>query len=119
VPDEGAPISYEVLEHDTPVYCSDGVTIGKVHAVRADFDADIFDGLDIDTAHGPRFIYAEHVVSIHERGVDLDLDSAAVVALPIPGTTPPSYAADPAEPVHKLLGHIAERLGKGGWKRSS
>jgi hypothetical protein len=26
VPDEDAPISYEVLERDTPVYSADGVT---------------------------------------------------------------------------------------------
>jgi len=55
VPDDGAPISYEILERDTPVYSADGVTVGKVEVVRADLEADIFDGLEIDTRHGRRF----------------------------------------------------------------
>jgi hypothetical protein len=119
VPDEGAPISYEVLESDTPVYASDGTTIGRVARVRADLDADIFDGLDIETAVGPRFVEAEHVASIHERGVDLDLTADAAAALAPSDPVPPSYRADPAE--HRnLLTRIADRLGGrgGGWGRS-
>ena len=42
MPDDDAPISYEVLERDTPVYSADGVTVGKVEVVRADLEADIF-----------------------------------------------------------------------------
>ena len=118
MPDEGAPISYEVLETDTPVYASDGTTVGRVARVRADLNADIFDGLEIDTAAGPRFITAEHVAAIHERGVDLDLTADAVASLPPCEPVPASYRADPAD--HRgLLARIADRLGgRGGWKRS-
>ena len=119
MPDEGAPISYEVLERETPVYSADGVTVGKVEVVRADLGADIFDGLEIDTRAGRRFVEAEHVVAIHERGVDLDLAADAVAALPEPDPGAPSFRADPTAQ-RKLLDRIADRLGRrGGWKRSS
>jgi hypothetical protein len=118
VPDEGDPISYEVLEHDTPVYSSDGVTVGKVARVRADLDADIFDGIEIDTHAGARYVLAEQVASIHERGVDLTLAQADVGTLAPCDPVPASYHVDPAE--HRgLLARIGERLGgRGGWKRS-
>jgi len=105
------------------VYSTDGMTVGKVEVVRADLEADIFDGLEIDTHAGPRFVEAEQVAAIHERGVDLRLDAADVAGLPPPDTAPPAYRADPAadrvKTVTELLGRIAERFGKrDGWKRS-
>jgi hypothetical protein len=96
MPDQGAPISYEVLEHETAVYGVDGTPVGKVERVRADLSADIFDGLEIHTHAGARFVTAEHVVAIHERGVELDLDSGAEADLPPPDPVPPGYVADPA-----------------------
>jgi hypothetical protein len=118
MPDQGAPISYEVLEHETAVYGVDGTTVGKVERVRADLSADIFDGLEIHTHAGARFVTAEHVVAIHEGGVELDLDSSAVADLPPPDPVPPSYAADPAsDPA--FLSRIAEHFRqRGGWRRS-
>jgi hypothetical protein len=106
------------------VYSADGATVGKVEAVRADLDADIFDGLDIDTRSGRRFVDAEQVAAIRERGVDLKLDAAGVAGLPRPDPAPPTFRADPAadrvKTVTELLGRIAERFGKrDGWKRSS
>ena len=123
MPDEGAPISYEVLERDTPVYSADGMTVGKVEVVRADLEADIFDGLEIDTRHGRRFVDADEVAAIRERGVDLKLNAADVENLPRPDPVPPAYRADPAadrvRTVTELLGRIAERFGtRDGWKRS-
>jgi hypothetical protein len=123
VPDEDAPISYEVLERDTPVYSADGVTVGKVEVVRADLEADIFDGLEIDTRSGPRFVDADQVAAIRQHGVDLTLDAADVAGLPQPEPVPPAYRADPAadrvRTVTELLGRIAERFGtRDGWKRS-
>lgn len=119
MPDEGPPISYEVLESDTPVYASDGTTVGKVRRVRADLDADIFDGLEVDTNAGCRFVEAERVLAIHERGVDLSLAPDEVVALPACEPPSPAFRADPADH-HGLLSRIGERLGgRGGWKRSS
>jgi hypothetical protein len=123
VPDEDAPISYEVLERDTPVHSADGVTVGKVEVVRADLEADIFDGLEIDTRSGRRFVDADQVAAIRENRVDLKLDAADVPGLPRPGPVPPTYRADPAadrvRTVTELLGRIAERFGtRDGWKRS-
>jgi hypothetical protein len=119
VPDEGLPISYEILETDTPVYASDGTTVGKVARVRADLDADIFDGLEVDTSSGCRFVEAERVAAIHERGVDVSLTPDEVIALSGCESPAPAFKADPAD--HPgLLARIGERLGgRGGWKRSS
>jgi hypothetical protein len=99
------------------------VTVGKVEVVRADLDADIFDGLEIDTRHGRRFVDADQVAAIREHRVDLKLDAADVPDLPSPGPVPPAYRADPAadrvKTVSELLGRIAERFGtRDGWKRS-
>ena len=123
MPDDGAPISYEVLERDTPVYSADGVTVGKVEVVRADLEADIFDGLEIDTRHGRRFVDADQVTAIREDRVDIRLDAGDVAKLPPPDPVPPSYSADPAadrvRTVTELLGRIAERFGtRDGWRRS-
>ena len=123
MPDDDAPISYEVLERDTPVYSADGVTVGKVEVVRADLEADIFDGLEIDTRSGRRFVDADQVAAIRERGVDLKLDAADVAGLPRPDPVPPAYRADPAadrvKTLTELLGRIAERFGtRDGWRRS-
>ena len=123
MPDKGAPISYEVLERDTPVYSADGLTVGKVEVVRADLEADIFDGLEIDTRHGRRFVDADEIAAIRENGVDLKLDTADLPNLPPPEPVPPAYRADPAadrvKTVTELLGRIAERFGtRDGWKRS-
>ena len=123
MPDKGAPISYEVLERDTPVYSADGLTVGKVEVVRADLEADIFDGLEIDTRHGRRFVDADEIAAIRENGVDLKLDAADLPNLPRPEPVPPAYRADPAadrvKTVTELLGRIAERFGtRDGWKRS-
>jgi hypothetical protein len=118
MPDQGAPISYEVLEHETPVFCVDGTLVGKVERVRADLSADVFAGLEIHTHAGARFVTAEHVVAIHERGVELDLDSGAVADLPAPDPVPPGYTADAA--AHPaFLSRIAEHFRqRGGWRRS-
>ena len=116
MPDEGAPISYEVLERDTPVYSADGMTVGKVEVVRADLEADIFDGLEIDTRHGRRFVDADQVAAIRERGVDLKLNAADVENLPRPDPVPPAYRADPAAawPAHARLGHVRVRRRRAG-----
>jgi sporulation protein YlmC with PRC-barrel domain len=79
VVDEGLPIAYEVLERGVPVYASGGEQIGTVDHVVAAPEEDIFHGLVIRVGDGPRFVPADEVGSLHERGVDLriDVDTAA------------------------------------------
>jgi len=86
--DEGLPESWEVLEPGTPVLASDGVPVGEVKEVLAVPEDDIFEGLILKTEHGDRFADAELIDSIHERGVDLKLDSAAAGNLPEPKPAP-------------------------------
>lgn len=88
MPDLGDPVSYFVLEADTPVYGSDGVEIGTVEHVLAVPDDDIFDGIVIKTRYGRRFADAPLVDAIHERGVMLTVASADGDALPEPSANP-------------------------------
>jgi len=96
----GAPIAYLALEEGTPVYASGGVHVGAVQHVLAAEDADIFDGIVIDIQAGPgglRFVDAPQVAELHERGVVLTLDEAAVHALPEPSANPATMRVDPGE----------------------
>jgi hypothetical protein len=68
--DEGRPVSYLLLARSTPVYASGGEVVGRVRKVLCEPAADIFDGLELDGVDGRRYVPAEHVASIHERGVD-------------------------------------------------
>jgi uncharacterized protein YrrD len=85
VPDLGEPSSYLTLEPGTPVYSSDGKKVGKVDRVVADTVNDIFEGLVVDTSillGKRRFVDAEQVDQIYERGVQLKLDRQTADALP-------------------------------------
>lgn len=89
--DEGLPIAYEVLEEGVPVYAIDGEPVGTVdHVVSAERE-DIFHGLVIRTASKQHFVPADQVASIHERGVDLTIDSASAAALPQPHGGAPAW----------------------------
>jgi hypothetical protein len=116
--DEGLPIAYEVLEKGVAVLSSDGEQIGTVHHVVAAPEQDIFHGLVISTtAHGLRFVEAADVESLHERGVDLRIDSEAAGALPAPGGGAPVYNEDPGEIMgwHHWVNMVTRRS---DWKRS-
>jgi hypothetical protein len=98
--DRGAPSSYLTLEPGTPVFASDGTEVGRVAHVLADADADIFDGIVIDTTRGPgghRFADAPEVADIAVGGVTLALDTAGVEGLPEPGENAAEMSADPDE----------------------
>jgi hypothetical protein len=98
--DLGGPASYLTLTEGTPVLSSDGTEIGRVAHVLADADADVFDGIVIDTSAGPgghRFADAELVAEMHELGVVLTLDAAAAQSLPDPSHNPATLEADPAD----------------------
>jgi uncharacterized protein YrrD len=98
--DLGAPVSYEVLDRGTPVYSSDGDQIGKVTHVLAAEREDIFEGVVIGEHRfgaDHRFVDAEDIDGIYERGVVLKLDAAASEQLPKPTPNPAVIRADPAE----------------------
>ena len=82
--DEGLPIAYEVVDPGICVYSSDGETVGTVDHVVAAPQEDIFHGIVIRTGSGSRFVEADDVASLHERGVDLRIDAAAIAGLPEP-----------------------------------
>ena len=93
--DEVFAISYEVLDKGVPVYSEDGQQVGTVDHVVAAESLDIFHGLVIQTAGGQRFVEADDVTSLHERGVDLRISADAAAALPQP------HGAAPVERVDK------------------
>jgi hypothetical protein len=82
--DEGPPSSYLLLAKDTPVFGSDGGVAGKVKEVLCDPSHDIFDGLVLATSLGDRYVQADQVTEIHERGVDVAIPAAQVLQLPAP-----------------------------------
>ena len=84
--DEGAPVAYLLVERGVVVVAADGTLVGVVDHVVAAPDQDIFHGLVIRTnEHGVRFVEAEAVAELHERGVDLRIDVTEVAELPPPG----------------------------------
>lgn len=85
--DHGNRISYQALERGTEVFSSDGQRLGVVQRVVVDAKAHIFNELVIDTKLGPgglKVVDARDVDDIHERGVVLALEAAAVDGLPKP-----------------------------------
>jgi uncharacterized protein YrrD len=98
--DLGEPISYLTLERGVPVYSRDGQRVGRVVRVLAAPEADMFDGIIIDTAAGPgghRFVDAPEVGQIFERGVVLEIDAAEAASLPKPGPNPAAVRVNPAD----------------------
>jgi len=117
--DEGLPIAYEVLEKGVPVYASDGKQVGTVHHVVAAPEEDIFHGVVLRAGDSElRFVEAADVASLHERGVDLRIDSAAAAKLPNPHGGAPVFTEDPGE--MKGWHHWLHKLeGRGDWQRQS
>lgn len=67
--DDGHAISYHVLKRGTPVRSADGVQLGTVRRVHEAKREHIFDGIDVDTPEGLRFLDAPEVERIAERWV--------------------------------------------------
>lgn len=89
--DEGSPIAYEVLERGVPVYAAGGDQVGTVDHVIAAEEVDIFHGIVIRVESSRRFVAADQIVSLHERGVDLGIDAAEARTLPEPGGAAPAW----------------------------
>ena len=112
VPDLGDPTSYLELEDGVPVFSSDGQRVGVVEHVLADADADIFDGIVIDSRTGPgghRFADASQVEGLYECGAVLALDTAACKRLPEPSASPAVLEADPDDTAPDDLGDKLKR----------
>jgi hypothetical protein len=92
--DEGLPVAYEVLETGVPVYASDGEQVGTVGHVVAAPQEDIFHGIVMRGEHGERFVAADQVAGLYERGVELAIDRGAADALPAPGGGAPAWRVD-------------------------
>ena len=125
--DEGAPTAYQVLDAGVPVYSSDGEQVGTVDHVVAAPAEDIFHGLVIRTSSsagspsaGQRFVAAEEIESLHERGVDLRIDAGAVAGLPEPhGAAPARRILEPGVKPSRWK-HLVDMLtggrpGSGDW----
>ena len=83
--DLGTPGSYLTLEQGMAVLSSDGEDLGRVEEVLADEGSDVFDGLVVGMGtlrRDRRFVQADQVEEIYERGVVLKLDAAAAHRLP-------------------------------------
>jgi sporulation protein YlmC with PRC-barrel domain len=109
--DEGLPVAYEVLESGVPVFASGGEQVGTVGHVVAAEEEDIFHGIVLRGEDGERFVPADQVAALHERGVDLRIDAAAAAALPEPhGGVPAWRDAEPGvkpSPWQKFLDLVA------------
>lgn len=94
--DEGSPVAYQVLDDGVTVYAADGSSVATVDHVVAASAQDIFHGLVIRTGAGRRFVAADRVASLHERGVDLRIGPDEVAELPEPhGAAPALEIKDP------------------------
>lgn len=58
---EPTPIAYAALQTGTPVQTSDGREFGSVAAVLVDEPVDVFDGLNVLTSAGIRFVDADQI----------------------------------------------------------
>jgi hypothetical protein len=119
VVDEGQPIAYEVLEKGVLVYAADGEQVGTVDHVVAAPEVDIFHGIVMKTGIGPRFIAADQVASLHERGVDLRIDASEVASLPHPhGASTAWRDREPGVKPHSWQRFVDMLTGKGPLDRN-
>jgi hypothetical protein len=119
--DEGYAIAYEVLDKDVPVYDASGELVGTVDHVVAAPELDIFHGIVMRVGKDRRFVAAELISALHERGVDLSIGAEEAAALPEPHGAAPVWHDN--EPGAKPSGwkHFANRIGdhpgSDGWTK--
>lgn len=81
---EPVPIAYAALQPGTPVQTSDGREFGTVAAVLVDAPVDVFDGLNVQTSGGIRFIDADQIGRIFTTHVCTTLSWDETTTLPDP-----------------------------------
>ncbi len=115
--DLGPRSSYLSLKPGLPVYSADGERLGTVEHVLAEPKIDIFDGVVIDRSilpGGHRFVDAEHVENVFERGLLLTISSSAAAELPIPSAESGSLVESASRVEVEL-----ERKLRNAWERIS
>jgi len=72
------PVSWFLIEPGWDVVDSTGKELGRVHQVLGDPDADIFDGLEVETGilGKPQYVPAEQVGTIVEGRVQMEQTAA-------------------------------------------
>jgi uncharacterized protein YrrD len=113
VEDLGSPSSYLELGKGAECYSCDGEKVGKVEHVLAAPDEDIFDGIVLDTSvlpGGHRFVDAEQVEEIFERGVLLKIDRQESESLPEPGPNPAVMEVTPDDVSEEDEGVLKRKL---------
>jgi hypothetical protein len=77
------PVSWLLIERGWTVLSADGQEVGRVSEVTGDDRADIFDGLAFrpHSIRQARYVPAEHVGSITQGTVTLDLTMAEIARL--------------------------------------
>ena len=115
MPDLGQPSSYLSLGKGADVYTGDGEKVGKVEHVLAVPEDDIFDGIVLDTSvlpGGHRFVDADQVEEIFERGVLLKIDRAGAEKLPKPSPSPGALEVGPDELSEPEESALKQKLGR-------
>jgi hypothetical protein len=80
-------VSWRALRPGTDVMSSDGARVGALQEVLAEPEADIFEGIVIDTRTGPgglRVAHATQIALMFEQRIVLTLSREAVRRLPAP-----------------------------------
>jgi hypothetical protein len=108
--DEGLPIAYELLGDGVPVYSSDGELLGTVEHVVAAPAQDIFHGIVMSTEAGRRFVAADQIASVHERGVDLRIAAGAAMTLPEPHGAAPAWRVQEPGVRPSRWRHVLDKL---------
>jgi hypothetical protein len=95
----GDPVSWLLIEKGWQVDAADGSDLGKVVAVTGDEEADIFDGLAVDSGFldKPRYVPAEAVTTIEQQRVSLRLTRDKFEQLEIYEEPPPSIEIEPEQ----------------------
>jgi hypothetical protein len=113
VPDLGEPSSYLELGKGAECYSCDGEKVGEVEHVLAAPDEDIFDGIVLDTSvlpGGHRFVDADQVEEIFERGVLLKIDRQESESLPEPSPNPAVMEVSPDDVSEEDEGVLKRKL---------
>ena len=84
MPPELVPIAYAALQQGTPVQTGDGREFGTVAAVLVDEPVDVFDGINVETSQGTRFVDADQIGRIFTTCVCTSLSWDQTASLPGP-----------------------------------